>query len=34
MNLYKNMDKGVLVASDMKSTRYKVLYWTRFALML
>lgn len=34
MDLYKNMDKGVLVASDMKNVKYKILYWTIFALML
>lgn len=28
------MDKGILTDADMKSTKYKVLYWVMFAIMI
>lgn len=34
MSKFKNMDKGALTASDMKKTKYKVLYFCMFGILL
>lgn len=34
MNAFKNMDKGILTNSDMKKTKYRLLYWIMFGIMI
>lgn len=34
INMFSNMDKGVLTASDMKQTKYKILYFVLTLIML